>query len=84
MTEARILKRRIQYSSPLEESGHLLFTIRSKTPPTEDQLARLGIHARSCGHTHDCCGCWFGEGPSLPRRIKRNEWRVHQYFARNI
>ena len=84
MPELKILKSRTVYHDAYEDSGHLVFTVRSGERPTEEHLASIGIHARSCGHSFDCCGCWFGHSPSEPRHTKRNEWLVTQFFGRNI
>lgn len=36
----------------------------------------------SCGHSHDCCGCWFTHGYSV--KFRGNLIRLKRYWYRNF
>jgi len=83
MPTPRILKHWFVATTP-GESGTHFFTVRSKTQPTRETLADLGIVESGCYCEHDCCGHIQYGSPYAVRRNKRNEWLVDQYAVRNV
>lgn len=81
---AKILKLVIHYFSKDCDSGLAVYTIKSKTAPTEEQLSTLGVHSHYCNHSYDCCGCWQRDRPFVECRNKRNEWKVTERCYRNV
>lgn len=47
-----------------------------------DELVEWGIFAR-CGHTHDCCGCWFAHWVSEFTHESGNTV-VSIHFSQNV
>lgn len=79
----KVLKR-VFHPFRYSDSGLHIFTVKSKKMPTQYDLDDIGIHARSCNHVHDCCGCVQHGAPWVERKNKRNEWHVTQHAYRNV